>query len=160
MLGGIDTHKISFNSSASVVAHDDDPDAAVTLVTSFPATGSATKSVQTGCPTVTVTGELCSTCPVPACLGIATVTQSCGCPAVMPTVTLNFPCASSCSGVWCSTSYATATATCGGGGEGTMTHSSSLPTNNGNSTISGTRPPSPTVSPNAAGRLAVPFWGW
>ncbi|KAK4232868.1 hypothetical protein C8A03DRAFT_19938 [Achaetomium macrosporum] len=52
-----------------------------------------------GCATVTETRQLCSTCPVPACLYLSTVTQSCGCPTPIPTLQLDFPCSLSCSGL-------------------------------------------------------------
>ncbi|TLS28080.1 hypothetical protein PpBr36_00076 [Pyricularia pennisetigena] len=71
------------------------------------ATGSLTVTapIQTGCPTVTTTGIQCSTCVVPACLQISTVTQSCGCPTPVPTQTVNWPCQGGCGGLSCATSY-------------------------------------------------------
>lgn len=67
---------------------------------------------QTGCPTVTATGELCASCPIPACLVISTITQSCDCPAAIPTVTLDFPCKDNCKGLFCTTSYETVAEVC------------------------------------------------
>ncbi|KAK4222479.1 hypothetical protein QBC38DRAFT_489811 [Podospora fimiseda] len=67
-----------------------------------------TQPPQTGCPTVTKTRELCATCPVPACAVLSTVTQSCGCPSVIPTVYLDFPCSDGCKNIWCETYFATA----------------------------------------------------
>ncbi|KAK4198710.1 hypothetical protein QBC40DRAFT_283385 [Triangularia verruculosa] len=61
---------------------------------------------QTGCPTVTQTRELCATCPIPACLVLGTITQSCNCPTPIPTVYLDYPCSAGCSGLWCATSWA------------------------------------------------------
>jgi len=77
--------------------------------------GIVTIPTQTGCPTVTATRELCGTCAVPACLGLATVTQyPCSCPAAIPTVYLDFPCDKGCKGIGCSTSFdiVTASETC------------------------------------------------
>ncbi|KAK3303915.1 uncharacterized protein B0T15DRAFT_534955, partial [Chaetomium strumarium] len=52
------------------------------------------------------TRELCTTCPVPLCLFLSTVSQSFGCPTPIPAVQLDFPCSPSCSGltgrIWCS----------------------------------------------------------
>jgi hypothetical protein len=158
--------------------HDDPINPAEATYTIIDPTGVVTVSVptgpippaptQTGCPTVTATRELCTTCPVPACLGLATLTQSCGCPSAIPTVYLDFPCADNCKGVWCSTSYdvVTATGECSGSAPG-----GPKPTSGpgfGNGTIVGTlTPPRSTststststfVQANAAGRMAVPRW--
>ncbi|KAK4130821.1 hypothetical protein BT67DRAFT_389927, partial [Trichocladium antarcticum] len=124
-----------------------------------PLTSSA--AVQTGCPTVTATRELCTTCAVPACLALATVTQSCGCPTPVPTVQLDFPCASGCGGLWCSTSYAIVTVSdCPG--------ESTAITLAPNATVSRPRPSgtsstpssSTTASANGAGMMRVPFRLW
>jgi len=97
---------------------------------------------QTGCPTVTATGQLCSTCPVPACLGLATVTQyPCKCPAAIPTVYLDFPCSDSCRGIGCSTSYDIVTAS------ETCPTSSYPPTNPPTTTTYPTSTPTPTTYP-------------
>jgi len=118
---------------------------------------------QTGCPTVTATRELCQTCAVPLCLGLATVTQSCGCPTPVPTGYLDFPCKDNCKGIWCSTSYAivTATETCSGGGSKPTTGSASLPTAGVSQTPSTgvAKPTESVVTVNAAGRIAVPLLG-
>ncbi|KAK4450510.1 hypothetical protein QBC34DRAFT_75946 [Podospora aff. communis PSN243] len=144
-----------------------DPNSAV-IITLTPTNPLPPPPTQTGCPTVTTTGVLCPTCPVPACLGLATVTQRCGCPEAIPTVTVNFPCEDNCAGVWCTTVYETVplTGTCtvggtppaptfpsasGGGGGG----------KNGTATTSATstRSTSSVVEVNAAGRMEMPF-GW
>ncbi|KAL2755518.1 hypothetical protein ACRALDRAFT_2034602 [Sodiomyces alcalophilus JCM 7366] len=59
------------------------------------------------CPTITETTHICSNCPVPMCLMLSTVTQSCGCPEPLPTEYLDFPCGgeNECSGIWCATVY-------------------------------------------------------
>jgi hypothetical protein len=109
---------------------------------------------------VTETRELCTTCPVPACLALYTVTQSCGCPTPVPTVYLDFPCASGCSGIWCSTSYDIVTAsTCDDDGpsptgEPTTTTSAPSETATPSTTFS------LTVSTGAAARMRVPLRLW
>lgn len=120
-------------------------------------------TTQTGCPTVTATRELCQTCPVPLCLGLATVTQSCGCPSAVPTVYLDFPCKDNCKGVWCSTSYSvvTATGSCTSAGP-TKATTTPPPSGSGSQSHStgGTNPTtSRPVVTGAAGRMAVPVWG-
>ncbi|KAK1753830.1 hypothetical protein QBC47DRAFT_387190 [Echria macrotheca] len=109
---------------------------------------------QTGCPTVTATRELCATCPVPLCLGLATVTQSCGCPDPVPTVFLDYPCSEGCAGIKCSTSYAvvTATATCG-------SPSNSLNSTKSLGSASATKTGS-VVQVNGGGRMEVPWGRW
>ena len=119
---------------------------------------------QTGCPTITATGELCQTCMVPACLAISTVTQSCGCPSVIATATLDYPCKDNCAGVWCSTSYVTVSNLIGcptsSGGPKT-TGSATLPTAGIPTSASTSTRTSSIVTVNAAGRMAVPaFGGW
>ncbi|KAL2265109.1 hypothetical protein VTJ83DRAFT_6209 [Remersonia thermophila] len=117
-------------------------------------------SAQTGCPTVTATRELCTTCPVPMCLGLATVTQSCGCPTPIPTVYLDFPCASGCAGVHCSTSYSIVTVT-GCAEDGTGSGTTSPPTEStATSQPSATTSTRSVVEVNAAGRARVPFRLW
>ena len=117
---------------------------------------------QIGCHTVTATRELCASCPVPACLGLATVTQSCGCPTPIPTVYLDFPCSNECEGIWCSTSYdvVTASGTCEGAG-GSSAHTTPTATPNG-TTSARTSSTSTTsfLSVNAAGRMEVPWARW
>ncbi|KAK0668798.1 hypothetical protein QBC41DRAFT_321254 [Cercophora samala] len=77
------------------------------ITASIPLPSDVTYShTQTGCPTVTQTRELCASCPIPACLVLGTVTQSCNCPTPIPTVYLDHPCSESCSGIWCATSWA------------------------------------------------------
>lgn len=147
---------------------------AVTTV-SIPAGPPPTPSKQTGCPTVTATRELCATCPIPLCLGLATVTQSCGCPSVIPTVYLDFPCSDKCKGVWCSTSYATVTATekctsTSTSGPATTTTTFTVPPTypgststgggGGKSTSSTSTTTRSVVTANAAGRMEVPWARW
>ncbi|KAK3905383.1 hypothetical protein C8A05DRAFT_12787, partial [Staphylotrichum tortipilum] len=133
----------------------------ITLTSANPSASSVAS--QTGCPTVTATRELCTTCPVPACLGLATITQSCGCPTPIPTIFRDFPCALGCSGIWCSTSYTTVMASyCpGDGSEVTSEPATRTPQPSGTSTGSSVGTSStPTVSVNAAGKLQVPLWLW
>jgi hypothetical protein len=171
---------------AATVLADEADNTGVTVII-VPTSASHSASRQTGCPTVTATRELCTTCPVPACLGLATVTQSCGCPVPIPTVYLDFPCSNGCSGIWCSTTYfiETATGTCGSasasttpsssassasssgpsgsgpgeGGGGTTTFSSTVTTTS-NGTVTPTTSSRPIVSSNAANGRLAPFWGW
>ncbi|KAK3360599.1 hypothetical protein B0T25DRAFT_535984 [Lasiosphaeria hispida] len=132
-----------------------DANTGATTITVIPSTGPVLTTSQTGCPTVTATRELCTTCGVPACLGLSTVTQSCGCPTPIPTVYLDFPCASNCAGIWCSTSYDIVTGACSGPGV-------TLPTPAPNGTLSTRKPTSSSsaVQVNAAGRMALPRWGF
>ncbi|KAL2116257.1 hypothetical protein VTJ04DRAFT_8424 [Mycothermus thermophilus] len=122
--------------------------------------------VLTGCPTVTATRELCTTCPVPLCLGLVTLTQSCGCPATAPTVYLDFPCASGCSGIHCPTSYSIVTASdCAEDGPGATTTpipSTTPPTEStATSAPTSTTSNTLTISTNAAARIGSPFrWLW
>ncbi|KAK3386140.1 hypothetical protein B0H63DRAFT_474249 [Podospora didyma] len=134
------------------------------IVTTFvplpPATPTAPSS-QTGCPTVTATRELCTTCPVPACLGLSTVTQSCGCPTPVPTVYLDFPCADNCKGVWCTTSFdiITPSETCSLAGSSNSGKGSNTTVTGGTSSST-----SSLVQTNVAGRMAIPglglMWWW
>ncbi|EEY21763.1 predicted protein [Verticillium alfalfae VaMs.102] len=66
-----------------------------------------TVTPQSGCPAVTETGILCSTCVVPACIEFSTVTQVCGCPTPVATVYLNWPCGGeeACAGAGCTTAF-------------------------------------------------------
>lgn len=93
------------------------PGATATSTISIPP-GETTGGGGDGCPTVTVTGELCTTCVVPACLELATATKQCGCPDEVPTVTIDFPCEGGCGGAGCSTQWEIIepTETCGGDG--------------------------------------------
>ncbi|KAK4149989.1 hypothetical protein C8A00DRAFT_18410 [Chaetomidium leptoderma] len=140
---------------------------AVTTVT-VPTTVS--DHVQTGCPTVTATRELCTTCPVLACLALSTVTQSCGCPTPIPTVNLDFPCGEECDVLGCSTSYTIVTASgCSDDVPNATSHSVPITTSFApNATVSmpSFSPPGSsstamsTVSVGAAGRMRVPFRLW
>ena len=134
----------------------------ITITSTLLPTSSA--SVQTGCPTVTATRELCTTCLVPACLALFTVTQSCGCPTAVPTVQLDFPCASGCGGLWCSTSYAIVTASgCPGESITTLAPNATVsrPQPSGTSFSAGSSSiSSSTASANGAGMMRVPFRFW
>ncbi|PHH64262.1 hypothetical protein CDD81_4746 [Ophiocordyceps australis] len=44
------------------------------------------------CPSVTVTGEICPTCPLKDCLAIETITANKQCPYPIPTTTTSYPC--------------------------------------------------------------------
>ncbi|KAL0941956.1 uncharacterized protein CTRU02_204719 [Colletotrichum truncatum] len=61
--------------------------------------------VQTGCPTVTDTLEVCATCAVLQCIVISTLVQVCGCPTPVSTAWVDFPCDGTCGQIGCSTSY-------------------------------------------------------
>ncbi|KAK1833034.1 hypothetical protein QBC39DRAFT_403424 [Podospora conica] len=147
---------------APALAQDGPNDRAVTTVT-LPTGPPPPATTQTGCPTVTATRELCATCAIPLCLGLATVTQSCGCPSAVPTVYLDFPCEDNCKGVWCTTSYSVVTAS------GTCTSAGPpKPTTTGGSTTTSRGPPPPVggtttsrgpVVTAGAGRMAMPMWG-
>ncbi|KAK1986084.1 hypothetical protein LZ30DRAFT_582781, partial [Colletotrichum cereale] len=66
------------------------------------------------CQTVTSIGSICPTLVVPACLALATIKNRCGCPLVVPTTTINYPCDGGRPTGCLSTSYIyeTATLTC------------------------------------------------
>lgn len=144
---------------------------------------SAATADLTGCPTVTMTNELCSTCAVPACIIMSTLTRSCDCTdEPVPTVFLNFPCGGDgCAGAGCTTTYSIVEPeeSCRPVESVTDyldTPNIPMPTFGGNSTAvsaqstgsttaepsetSGSAPPAETFSENGAGRLAVPFMGW
>ncbi|KAK4651090.1 hypothetical protein QC762_700005 [Podospora pseudocomata] len=124
----------------------------VTTVYSVPP-GPVTPIPTTGCPTVTVTGELCATCPILACIMVSTLTQSCDCPKSIPTVTANFPCEDNCKGLHCTTSYNIVTpSTC-------ATINPPVPISSGNATT--TTSISTSVVPGAAGRVRAPgIFAW
>ncbi|KAH6851354.1 hypothetical protein B0I37DRAFT_133936 [Chaetomium sp. MPI-CAGE-AT-0009] len=115
------------------------------------------------CASVTATRELCTTCPVPACLQVSTITQSCGCPTPVPTVHLDFPCEAGCDGIWCSTSYAIVTMDgCATDGPSPTTVSEPITTTfapNGTVTT-GAPTGSSSIATNAARRMRVPFMLW
>jgi hypothetical protein len=67
-----------------------------------------------GCPTVTETKKLCPDCKAPDCLTISTVTQGCGCPDDVETVTVEFPCDCASLDIPCWTSWAFETEVCEG----------------------------------------------
>ncbi|KAK1589805.1 uncharacterized protein LY79DRAFT_556345 [Colletotrichum navitas] len=147
--------------------------ASVTLPVETDGTGSA-------CPTVTEVTESCATCPVPQCLTVSTLTQSCGCPTPVLTEYVSIPCRNPCARVGCSTSYTIIPGeeSCGGTGSGTATVTASvtgsttvtatstetLGTETGAATETGSGASTLTASssptPNAARRLGVPFKFW
>ena len=129
-------------------------------------------SIQTGCPTVTETREQCSTCFVPACIIISTVTNSPECPRAVPTAYLDFPCnddenddGSECAGLGCTTTFTIVDYPVGHDDttispEPTLSSVSGTPSTGSNSTASTPEPPHSSVGENAAGRMAIPFAGW
>ncbi|KZL63283.1 hypothetical protein CI238_11975 [Colletotrichum incanum] len=144
-----------------------------------------TDGTDSGCPTVTEVAERCATCPVPQCLTVLTLTQSCGCPTPAPTEYLSLPCRDVCGRIGCSTSYTVIPGeeSCDGSGSGTATATEGVPTLSvtesatvtatpTEATATGTDSPTGTVSgatssaasssatPNAARRLGVPFKFW
>lgn len=147
--------------------HNDLQTAIITTIQTAPTGPPPNPTAQTGCPTVTATRELCTTCPIPLCLGLATVTQSCGCPSTIPTVYLDFPCSESCKGVLCSTSYdiVTATEKCdgpkptGGPGFGNGTTTTTLTPSLTMTLPTGSISTSSAVTVNRAGRMAIPGAG-
>jgi hypothetical protein len=68
------------------------------------ATATVTRTIQQ-CPTVTSTVSRCSTCKVPKCLRLSTLSLDCHCPASIPTVYKSFPCSGECPGGCAGTSY-------------------------------------------------------
>ncbi|KAH6613234.1 hypothetical protein F5144DRAFT_499736 [Chaetomium tenue] len=148
----------SFATAVAFLFPDDEPN----TTTPIP-----TLPTAPACASVTATRELCTTCVVPACLEIATITQSCGCPTPVPTVHLDFPCEAGCDGIWCSTSYAIVTM------DGCVTDGPS-PTDSPttvsepitttfapNGTVTtGAPTSSSSIATNAAGRMRVPFMLW
>ncbi|KAK2031161.1 hypothetical protein LX32DRAFT_287854 [Colletotrichum zoysiae] len=149
--------------------------ASVTLPVETVSTGSS-------CPTVTEVTESCATCPVPQCLTVSTVTQSCGCPTPVLTEYLSIPCKNPCARVGCSTSYTVIPGeeSCDGTGSGTATVTASgtvtgstvatatstgaSGTGTGSATGTGsgasTSAAPSSATPNAARRLGVPFKFW
>ncbi|KAK2049727.1 hypothetical protein LZ31DRAFT_548913 [Colletotrichum somersetense] len=149
--------------------------ASVTLPVETVSTGSS-------CPTVTEVTESCATCPVPQCLTVSTLTQSCGCPTPVLTEYLSIPCKNPCARVGCSTSYTVIpgeeSCDATGGGTATVTASATVTgstivtatstgasgtaTGSASGTASGasTSAASSSATPNAARRLGVPFKFW
>ncbi|KAK6820716.1 hypothetical protein PG990_012700 [Apiospora arundinis] len=90
----------------------------VTVTTSVPVTvtkiSTTCKPTPTDCPKLTSTGTACRSCFVPDCTETVQTTKSCGCPAAMPTTTVNFPCNNpdSCGLIGCKTQYQIATEAC------------------------------------------------
>ncbi|KAJ4286901.1 hypothetical protein N0V88_007845 [Collariella sp. IMI 366227] len=103
------------------------------------APASATNPDPPNCPTITQTAFQCSSCVVPACLVMSTVTKNCGCPDKPETRFLSFPCdmtKRSCGG--CATTYSIVTAT------GCSTTSSNAPPPTSTTTTSKGSTPTPT----------------
>ncbi|KAK1992250.1 hypothetical protein LX36DRAFT_543104, partial [Colletotrichum falcatum] len=68
------------------------------------------------CQTVTSTRSICPKFALPACLALSTIQSRCGCPSVVPTSTVNYPCGGPRPTGCMSTSYIyeKATPTCDG----------------------------------------------
>ncbi|KAK8074967.1 hypothetical protein PG997_009630 [Apiospora hydei] len=60
-------------------------------VTKISITTTCKKPTPTDCPKLTSTGTACRSCFVPDCTETVQTTKSCGCPAAVPTTTVNFP---------------------------------------------------------------------
>ncbi|KAH7014963.1 hypothetical protein EDB80DRAFT_321559 [Ilyonectria destructans] len=63
------------------------------------------------CPTVTSVLGHCSTCVMPQCMAISTISSVCGCPKVVPTKTTSYACKGGCVGGCAGTEYVYETAT-------------------------------------------------
>ncbi|KAF6828321.1 hypothetical protein CPLU01_08596 [Colletotrichum plurivorum] len=133
------------------------------------------------CPTETLTLDVCATCAVPQCITVSTLTRPCGCPTPGPTTFLEFPCRGTCGRIGCTTSYvfvsgevpcdatasgpvtptvvATVTTTETVASETETETTSATPTTI-TTTVSGEAATATTATPNAGGRLAVPFRFW
>lgn len=125
-------------------------DAAANTVSSQTTTGTVTSSA-TGCPTVTLTSSICSSCATPDCVQIEPITQGCGCPSAIPTVFVDYPCESACKGLGCAANYVFFTENCTsptsvGGNSGvssnataaTNTNASGTPTGSGTGALNST----------------------
>ncbi|TEA21444.1 hypothetical protein C8034_v004318 [Colletotrichum sidae] len=68
----------------------------------------------TVCPTVYETGTVCGSCVQPACQQLSMIYNICGCPKVVPTVSVSYPCGAGCPGGCMGTDYihASNTPTC------------------------------------------------
>ncbi|TDZ31107.1 hypothetical protein C8035_v001471 [Colletotrichum spinosum] len=151
---------------------------AVTTQTLNPFITEPTLVAQDGCPTVTETAETCATCPALQCITISTLTHSCGCPTPALTAFLNFPCKGVCGRVGCSTSYTVlpGEVSCGSdsaSATGVTASATLTPTETvvQPTTATGASDPgtggggqsattAAAATPNAAGRVAVPFKFW
>ncbi|KAG6360884.1 hypothetical protein INS49_011952 [Diaporthe citri] len=67
---------------------------------------------QEGCPTVTLTSNVCHSCATPDCVELEPLTNSCDCPSAIPTVFVDYPCESGCRGIGCAANYVFFTANC------------------------------------------------
>ncbi|KAF7562926.1 hypothetical protein G7046_g1183 [Stylonectria norvegica] len=63
------------------------------------------------CPTVTSVKGFCSTCVLPMCMALSTISSECGCPAAVSTVYTSYGCAGGCVGGCAGTEYIFDTAT-------------------------------------------------
>ncbi|KAH8773576.1 hypothetical protein F5883DRAFT_712428 [Diaporthe sp. PMI_573] len=81
-----------------------------TLTTS--ASSSSSSTPQEGCPTVTLTSNICHSCATPDCVELEPLTNSCDCPSAIPTVFVDYPCESGCGGIGCAANYVFFTANC------------------------------------------------
>lgn len=63
------------------------------------------------CPTVTSVLGHCSTCVMPQCMAISTISSACGCPKEVPTKTTSYACGGGCVGGCAGTEYVYETAT-------------------------------------------------
>ncbi|KAK1470497.1 hypothetical protein CCUS01_06262 [Colletotrichum cuscutae] len=135
--------------------------------------------VEDGCPTATEL-SLCPSCTgeAPQCVTVSALTQSCGCPSAAATETFTFGCdKNACPRVGCSTSYTivsgeeactgsvSVSATAATTDVVTVTttnQATTAATVSQASTASGASGSSASASatPNAAGRLAIPFKFW
>lgn len=62
------------------------------------------------CPTITKTGQICSTCIMPMCIALSTISKPCGWPTPVPELMVDYPCASTGCRLGCGTSYELASA--------------------------------------------------
>ncbi|KAJ0117303.1 hypothetical protein J7T55_003715 [Diaporthe amygdali] len=103
-------------------------------LTSSASTSSSTS--QEGCPTVTLTSNICHSCATPDCVELEPLTQSCDCPSAIPTVFVDYPCESGCGGIGCAANYVFFTANCTS--DSSSSSSTSSGAASGNSTASAT----------------------
>ncbi|KAG8161921.1 hypothetical protein KVR01_007686 [Diaporthe batatas] len=107
-------------------------------------TSSASTSSSTsleGCPTVTLTSNVCHSCATPDCVELVPLTNSCDCPSAIPTVFVDYPCESGCGGIGCAANYVFFTANC------------TTETSSASSGSSGTAPANSTASATGIGGL-------
>ncbi|POS75737.1 hypothetical protein DHEL01_v205863 [Diaporthe helianthi] len=105
-------------------------------------TSSASTSSSTspeGCPTVTLTSNICQSCATPDCVELQPLTNACDCPSAIPTVFVDYPCESGCGGIGCAANYVFFTANC------------TTETSTASSLSSGTAPANSTASVTGTG---------